>query len=825
MQLHNGGGGVVATATTDGSGNYSFALNGLGPHTYSVTEVGQPGWAQSRAPGSIVVNVGVGDQNFGGNDFGNYHVASISGQKFEDLNGNGGDNAEPGVPGWPITLTGTNGHGQPVGPTTVNTDGAGNYTFQNLAPGSYAVSEGTMAGWQQTFPPSGSYPVIVTSGQNVTGKDFGNEQTTASISGNKFQDLNANGPDPTDPPVAGWTIELTGTTGAGAAVGPIDIMTDANGNYSFTNLLPGTYALTEGTRPGWGQSWPVPVPPGTYSGINLVSGESKTGYVFGNYLFATVSGQKYEDLNLDGSNDAGTDPGVPGFVIHLDGTDGLGNTVHETQTTDVAGDYLFANVVPGNYTITEDQQPGWHALQGAPGIPVSVVSGDSLTDNEFGNWRNAQVTAEKYEDVNGNGMQDAGEPALAGWTIHLDGADDFGAAVHLAGVTDVSGTYTFTDLVPGHYQLTEELQPGWVAIEPLSGSQPADPLSNGNVGPLKFGNYRPATATAEKYEDLNGNGAQDAGEPGLSGWTIHLDGTDGLGSAVHLTGVTGASGLYTFTQLAPGQYQLTEELQAGWVAIEPQTGSQPADPISNDALGPLKFGNYQPAEIDGSKFEDINRNGARDAGEPTLSGWTITLAGTTGLGAPVTPLTTTTAGDGSYSFVGLAPGQYQVCEVNADPVTWEETMPGPDGTCHHLAVTSHEVSAANDFGNFNRTIVWSKNPPLGQTSSRMGRRRSRSTRSSRTNWTRTASVALPSMFTTTRRCSSSPPSTCRRRSRSSLQPDARSTARFGPRQRCRPRRLRQLGDGRRRPDVGGTRSDGARDAGATRDRFRAGAAE
>ena len=530
-------------------------------------------------------------------------IPKITGTKFNDLNGNGvKDSGEPGLAGWTIQL-----HDPSGGVHSAVTDSGGNYTFalDGLGPGTYHLTEVAQSGWIQTHSPG---PITVNVGigdQVFPANDFGNYHY-GSISGRKFQDINANGPDPSDPPVVGWPIQLSGHDGKGIAVGPLTVPTDGSGNYVFNNLPPGTYTLTEGSQPGWGQSWPVPVPPGRYDPVNLVSGQTATGLDFGNYLYATIQGRKYEDLNLDGSDDSGTDPGLENWVIHLDGTDGLGDLVNRTTMTNMSGDYLFDNVVPGDYTVTEELQPGWTPSEGTGGYPVHVESGDNITHIDFGNWRHATITAEKYDDLNGNGVRDAGEPGLDGWTIHLDGTDDLGAPAHLIQSTGPSGSTTFSNVVPGHYTLTEELQAGWVAIEPIGGSQPADPLSG-------------------------------------------------------------------------------------------------------DDVGPLEFGNYVPGIVSGTKVEDVNRNGARDPGEPGIPGWTITLSGTDGQGNPVS-LSTVTDGSGNYQFSGLPPGMYEICEVNPDPVVWEETLPGPDGTCYSLTVHSHDVLNGNDFGNFNRTILWYKTP-------------------------------------------------------------------------------------------------------------------
>ena len=102
-------------------------------------------------------------------------TAAIHGAKFLDANGNGlRDPGDVGAANWVIQLSG------PVNRTTV-TDAAGNYAFTALAAGTYKVCEVQQTGFRQTFPAAGAvcaggfgYSIVLTSGQVVTGKDFGN---------------------------------------------------------------------------------------------------------------------------------------------------------------------------------------------------------------------------------------------------------------------------------------------------------------------------------------------------------------------------------------------------------------------------------------------------------------------------------------------------------------------------------------------------------------------------------------------------------------------------------------------------------------------------
>lgn len=89
--------------------------------------------------------------------------------------------------------------------------------------------------------------------------------------------------------------------------------------------------------------------------------------------------------------------------------------------------------------------------------------------------------------------------------------------------------------------------------------------------PVNPSGGEPGAICGVKFHDLNGNGAQDANEPGLSGWTIQIkDASGNLVTAV----ITGRGGKYCFRNLKPGIYSVSEVLQPGWV----QTAPQPVPP-------------------------------------------------------------------------------------------------------------------------------------------------------------------------------------------------------------------------------------------------------
>ncbi len=331
---------------------------------------------------------------------------SISGTKFNDLNHNGANDAEPGLGGWTITLADSSG--TPI--TTTTTAGDGSYSFKNLVDGTYIVGEVLQSGWIQTAPAvsttgSATYTVVITGGSHETGKDFGNYQL-GIVSGQKFNDVNGNGiKDPGDTGLASWTISLTGTDTITNTPVSMTATTDANGNYNFSGLTAGTYIINETLKSGWIQTAPGVSTTGsaTYTVTIGDSGTVITGKDFGNFQLGSVSGTKFEDLNANGIRDAG-EVGLAGWNITINGTDTItGTTVNQTTTTDANGNYNFAGLTAGTYTISETMQSGWVQTAPATGTyTVTITSGAAIAGQDFGNFHKGDITGGGWINVTGD---------------------------------------------------------------------------------------------------------------------------------------------------------------------------------------------------------------------------------------------------------------------------------------------------------------------------------------------------------------------------------------------------------------------------------------
>ena len=384
-----------------------------------------------------------------------FGIAKIEGMKFSDDNDNGvKETLEAGLGGWTVEL-----HSDSV--TLIKstlTNPLGQYTFADLLPGTYIVSEVNQPGWTQTYPGnSGKYTVTIDSNEIVNGKDFGNYASPSSISGMKFNDLNRNGvKDSLEPGIQGWTIWISGPDLYQEA------MTDSFGNYSFTNLSVGSYSIWEESLYGWVQTYP-----GNYWSVEIdTPGTAITGKDFGNCNPppGEISGVKFNDLDGNGVRDS-LEPGIAGWMIFLYH---YSNGQVDTAITDRSGAYAFTNLVADDYSIYEDHPANWAQMYPYEGSYYKYIMGDTLTNIDFGNYQvsPSAIYGMKFNDLNGNGMKDTDEPGLAGWTISLY-QNATGQTVTT--VTDTFGQYSFTNLPYGWYQVWENQQDGWTQMYPPNG--------------------------------------------------------------------------------------------------------------------------------------------------------------------------------------------------------------------------------------------------------------------------------------------------------------------------------------------------------------------
>lgn len=199
------------------------------------------------------------------------------------------------------------------------------------------------------------------------------------------------------------------------------------------------------------------------------------------------------------------------------------------------------------------------------------------------------ISGQKFDDLNGNGAKDSGEPGLDGVTINLD--KDANGSVDATTTTSGGGNYSFTVTSAGAYRIREVVPAGYVQTT----ANPADIVAQSgvNVSSVDFGDFKLISISGQKFDDLNGNGVKDGGEPGLPGVTITLD--IGANASVDATTTTNGSGNYSFANLGPGVYRIREVIPAGRI----QTTANPADITASSGanVSGVDFGNFNCAGI------------------------------------------------------------------------------------------------------------------------------------------------------------------------------------------------------------------------------------
>ena len=665
---------------------------------------------------------GDGHREYMGND-GSVEIeldlASIGDYVWFDVNNDGVQDApEEPIPNATVTVTYLGPDGQPGGGDdevhTTTTDASGGYLVKNLPGGNYTVVVTDLpAGMAPSYDldggtatPDGTWNGSLAESDTKRDVDFG-YTGTGSIGDLVWFDRDGDGAHGTDEPgIGSTTVTVTffgfnGVSGGGDDV-VYTVTTGTDGSYLVDYLPAGDYDVTVTGMP-LANVTPTfdrdSTPDGT-TDLTLGAGQDIADADFGYNGDGSIGDTVWFDLDRDGSQGSG-EPGIAGIDMWLTwpGPDGMLGTTDDvtfTETTDVDGLYLFVGLNPGDYSVAVDastvpagmdntfDEDG--NLNGQTNVLLGV--GDAHLTADFGYGGSGSIGDFVWWDLDGDGVQDLGEPGIPGVDVEVvwAGADGMLGTpddVTYVKTTDADGLYVVDGLPDGDYRVTVTGSLPSSAANTFDYDGGGDStagvsLASGiaNLG-LDFGYVGDNTIGDYVWYDANGNGVQDVAEPALPGVELTLtwagvDGVFGTSDDVSLQPVaTDVTGSYGFPGLPDGDYRVdvTGGVPVGMAPTYDEDGGGDQTTTVTGLTGGTNhdttdFGYNGTSTIGDTIFWDVDGDGAQGPGEPGFPNvvLTVTWAGVDGvLGtADDHKKTVTTDADGTYLADHLPGGLFQV---------------------------------------------------------------------------------------------------------------------------------------------------------------------
>ncbi|MEE8451478.1 MAG: GEVED domain-containing protein, partial [Thermoguttaceae bacterium] len=482
--------------------------------------------------------------------------------------------------------------------------------------------------------------------------------------------------------------------------------TDADGRYSFTGLQPYTYAVAEVKPSDWKQTFPdnsfvvwdetddgdlsnlrtAPTTLSVQSGGNQIAGAVGVGSEDDVFSIMVPLGMTLDSIKvLDHSSSTNTtylaiddsatyrsafgDTSFSALDIGDDILRDLGTSNDNFTPPLPSGTYSFLLVESGNRE-SYRLQLNLSGAGGRTSHAVVLAPGDHVANLDFGNWRPpGGIRGTKFNDLDGDGTHDVGEPALSGWTLYLD--------------ENENGRLDATAIEPDDYDANEVLNTivaeatltavgSEVSANTVHAATSGLASTGGNVLANDAGEVWSETRRlridfstlvsmvsidfiGDDYSDIGRLDVYDSDGNRLDAYLTESVGTGqsetmslflptpeiayaiarGYGGQTGLldnlvfgeaSTTTDENGEFWFEHLPTGTYMVTEVQQPGWEQTFPRTPGTRRIRLSHGRVySGIDFGNWQPGEIQGSKWYDFDGDGDRDPPEPGLPGWTIYL--------------------------------------------------------------------------------------------------------------------------------------------------------------------------------------------------------
>jgi len=270
-----------------------------------------------------------------------------------------------------------------------------------------------------------------------------------------------------------------------------------------------------------------------------------------------------------------------------------------------------------------------------------------------------------FNDINGDGIKEKSEEALAGRVVYADLNND--KKMNLAeprDVTDENGVYNLFYLPVGRsYKVRTKKPSGWHQTTPTDGNPwRVTPSAGQMFSRRSFGETVHPVVQGTVYNDSNVNGKRDAGEIGIANVQVYVDANlNGFFDVGELNTFTNGLGNYSLTTPF-GTFRVSQTRPVSFRATVPSGESYQVTLLDRSAVGTgYNFGNTTKVLLKGSLFLDANSNGTKDSDEQPLSFWIVYVdLDHDGVFDDATEPSVTTDTNGVFRFSRAPTGSYQL---------------------------------------------------------------------------------------------------------------------------------------------------------------------
>jgi len=391
------------------------------------------------------------------------------------------------------------------------------------------------------------------------------------------------------------------------------------------NVYPGTYSFTETVPTGW-----IEVS-NNCNDIQVANGDEKS-CIIKNAKASSITIIKHAEQVSDTS-----------FGFTATGT-GLSNFSLVDNSTSTDPEKVFTNLLPGNYSITENSKEGWYLKSatcnnGQSPDDLTLTAGSNVictfTNTKYGSLTivkdaKPSSTQEFSFTTTGTGLSD--------FTL-VDNSDTGNPSKKFENL--LAGTYSVAETVPGDWYLDSNICSDGSPITAID-------LSAGEDITCTFKNIKYGSISGHKYHDLDGSASTSGDQYAVSGYTIFIDtNNNGQLDAGEPSTTTGTDGSYSFTNLKPGTYKIAEVTKIGWIVLPTTSTSQSVTLSAGEDRKNVNFINVEKPTIQVIKNVDTDGDGTAD--ETNVSDWKWKIDNDE-YGTGIDP-------------VGIMPGTYTISEV------------------------------------------------------------------------------------------------------------------------------------------------------------------